>query len=1248
VSRAGGESAKYGDWYESVWTVDKLLDIVEKRYRAIKVEAMGDESIGVEFELLLFDGSKEFHSVKRQKQGESWTIYDLSKKDQATGRSILGDLLAKIEGRANSQVRFVSSTGANVLREMSENAASKTDSAHFERNLNAKPKADFGKYLLPLCNNDNSLAFEFLKRLEVILRTHKDLIRTVEQRIDGLFYRLDNSDLLAGDIRSSLAEFILGHLDVNVERDHVLDFLKANGIGLRDWKIDQTVNDSIAKLNQGFLRQIENDLINSTHIERDVASKVADVLTKDSSQGALLISPAGHGKSCVLTQCLKRFDSQQVRYLGLRFDAVSSCQTTKQLGKQFDLPASPAVVLAGIADNSRCVLVIDQLDAMSLVSGRNPQLWNTFQELCDEVSQYPQMRLLLACRKFDLENDHRLRKLGADKSGFDKFEVGLLSETEVRESLKAAGFDHAKIGQKQLEILRVPVHLHLYLQGDPGRDFHSLSDLYERYWTRKKHNLRERLGRACNWNQVLDALMMRMSEELSVVAPKIAAANWESDAKAMVSEHVLVEVPEQKAYRFFHESFFDYAYARRFCENGHELASFLKASEQHLFRRSQVRQVLSYRRENDFWKYLSDLREVLSDPGVRFHIKRMVVAGLKLLAAPRQEEWEVIQPYLLKSPLSGFANVALRDHVGWFDLFESLGVLKGWLASPDASLNDLAIWFVQTPELQKHRSSKVAGMIRPYLGTSDEWNARILRVLSWDCSHESPEMSNVFLECLRRGYFDNYESGVHGADFWTQFHSAQRNAPRFVIDVLAIWFERVAKRCDDGKSSLFFDKCSQNRSQSGALHVGKIAVEEPTYFLEKMLPLVRDIVSRTKIPANESFRCRAWPWLSNQDYSYKVSDAVLLGLRKALSLLGKSDPLAFREHAKSLATETNQVFAVLLMRSWAKNPIEFADDCARYLLSDKRLLDVGYSGWTTKGGDNEGTGECAITRVALQAISPHCSVAHLRKIESAILEFEDDFEKSYPQCRGFKQLVLLLSLDASRTSEVVKGRICELQQLHGGRATAIVKDDTSPLLSAVGSPISDSVAAQMTDEEWIAAMLRYDKDDRDLKGGIHELSHAVRELARKDRARFAALISKMPIEIHADYFSAILDGICSQWTRLNADEKTIDDAEVAEFSTEKFTEVIEKLHELPNKPCGSAICDCARKLASRELPASLLKIVSYYALHAPDPTADIWKASEHDPPYYGGDPHGHGINTTRGKAALAIAELLFANRDRFE
>ena len=253
--------------------------------------------------------------------------------------------------------------------------------------------------------------------------------------------------------------------------------------------------------------------------------------------------------------------------------------------------------MAGIADGEPCSLVIDQLDAVSVVSGRNANLWEVFKLLCDEVKSYPNINLVLACRDFDLSNDHRLRILDDDKSGFKKVLLANLTKADIDNSLEQAAGDKLLLNEKQYQILRVPFHLLLFLAGDPTKGFESIGELYQRYCERKRQNLYSRLGREAKWNEVLGALANRMSNDRKLFALKIVVDENRDDARAMASEHVLVDTGNK--YPFFHESSFDYAYASDFCRTGQSLAAFLVSTEQHLFRRSQVRQILAYRREHD-------------------------------------------------------------------------------------------------------------------------------------------------------------------------------------------------------------------------------------------------------------------------------------------------------------------------------------------------------------------------------------------------------------------------------------------------------------------------------------------------------------------------------------------------------------------------------------------------------------------------------------------------------------------------
>jgi hypothetical protein len=373
VPRPGGEADKIGNHFESVWTVEVVIDVFIGKFLAITVEHFGEESEGVEFHIETTDRRFQFHSVKRQKQDGDWSIADLCRKKAGTGRSILGDLFAKLHTRADSELRFVSATGANELRELSERAEAPIDVPQYEHALSAKLRSQFNERIAPLCNGDKDAALKALKSLEVILRGHKDLIRSVERRIDELFYRTDGSDLRPDDVRRAVAEYVLGKLCTTITTAQIRDFLLSSGLGFRDWKADPTALATVARINNRYLSLAETELINSVHIVRQESQQINDVIADQSLLGVLLVAPGGYGKSCVLAQCLSQLTVREIPTLCLRMDSFEPCNTTRQLGRQLDLPASPAVVLAGVADNAPSVLVIDQLDAMSLYLGATPR-----------------------------------------------------------------------------------------------------------------------------------------------------------------------------------------------------------------------------------------------------------------------------------------------------------------------------------------------------------------------------------------------------------------------------------------------------------------------------------------------------------------------------------------------------------------------------------------------------------------------------------------------------------------------------------------------------------------------------------------------------------------------------------------------------------------------------------------------------------------------------------------------------------
>ena len=183
--------------------------------------------------------------------------------------------------------------------------------------------------------------------------------------------------------------------------------------------------------------------------------------------------------------------------LVLRLDRLNESDHSAQMvGTRRGLPDSPAITLGEFAGDQPSVLCIDQLDALSIVSARQQSAWHAFNELLDEVESYPNMRILFACRSFDLEQDAQLRALASDTSRIERIPIGLLDDDTIQAAIATSGVEAAPLSGAQLRILSIPLHLYLYLEtSHSGRvDFASKGDLFDAFWNYKESRVESLTG----------------------------------------------------------------------------------------------------------------------------------------------------------------------------------------------------------------------------------------------------------------------------------------------------------------------------------------------------------------------------------------------------------------------------------------------------------------------------------------------------------------------------------------------------------------------------------------------------------------------------------------------------------------------------------------------------------------------------------------------------------------------------------
>jgi hypothetical protein len=1225
MSRAGGEADKLGNRYEGIWTVDALVSVLTGEAQAISVEPI-EPARGVEFVLRLNDGGQEFHSAKRQTTQMVWSLHQLASPNEH-GRSILGDLVGKVTADPLHRAAFVSSTTANDLEAIREAAELAGDPMNFEARLRQQGRllGAVETNLLPLLS-DFATVWNVLLRMRIVGFTEPEMIRRVDQRIRFSLYRPDGAPVDAEAVRLALGDAVHGWLGRDVLANDVRQHLAERGWRERDWQRDTTVREQVQRLNRAYTELVEAELIHGTTIPRKEADEAIALLSSSTGHVAI-IGAAGLGKSCTMAQIVHGLAARSIPHITLRLDVQTTVLTPDALGRALSLPTSPAVVLAGLSGGARSVLVIDQLDALSLVSGRNQHLWDVFEELLREAQRYPQMRVLLACREFDAENDHRLKRLLANETTCKRVVLAPLSLAQVEDAVRQTGVDPKKLTQHDLGLLQTPQNLSLFLQSGPEEhgQVGSVQALLNRYWDYKRRRVEGRIGRPTRWMEIVRTLANWLSDHQTLSAPADVLDEFAGEVEAMASEHVLAF--DDRTCRFFHESVFDYVFARTYVAQGGTAAKLLLSDEQHLFRRGQVRQILAYNRDRDFTSYLGDLQTLLTDVGIRAHIKKVVVDWLRNLPDPRPDEWRIVQATAALSPVSLWWRTVPHGSIGWFDLLFTDGTWSAWLRSEDEDVAQRAVWLIGQDSIMRQRSDKVAELVEPLLDGSTRGNDRLRTLLRFSEPHHSRRMFDLFLCGIRAGWLDDTTD-----HWWHHLHDFPDKAPQAAVELLKVFLERQFAKVPEGDP--FPRRARELHFPSD--YCPRLAESAADAFLTDILPLITAEIAKRPVgdTRDELWRFKAMGSLHDFD------ESLLEGLAQAAVNLARDQPERFRSVASGVLAPVSHSLAFILLQGWTGNPAVFADDCARYLSQNSSRLRIGYDITSGLGGH----GPDYLSRKALLAIASLCSAEAYVMLEAGILRFRNDYES--PQNSGFAQMLLLANLPTERTGTAAKARLDELQRKFPDVVATQLREPRPLRMEFVPSPIPPEAMAKMDMTNWISAMRTYYADRMDrrsgpLRGSMHELARGLKHQVQQHRDRFAKMTLELPDDINPEYFDAILHGLVRDEDD-DGQKKQI----FAPVEMDALTAAIRRVHALPGKPCARSIAHAIGGSAKAALPDELLAIISEYAMHDPSPESEDWlPRADGAPPMWGGDPQFSGMNTGRGAAAWAISNVLFANPD---
>ena len=265
------------------------------------------------------------------------------------------------------------------------------------------------------------------------------------------------------DVCDALRSIVEDSIHKTMGREFLISTLEGRGFPLRKLTKPDDAPLLITEATTRYLKAARRKLIQGTLIHRASTRELLTKIRENTARGAdcVLTGKAGGGKTGCVIECVEalRQGDTPVSVLAFRMDRLKPVASTKELGEQLGLEESPALVLATAAEavSGEAVLVIDQLDAVSTTSGRSTDFFDVVEDLLSEVRSLRgrvRFHVVVVCREFDWENDHRLRRSLPKDS--PNIEVADFSLDEVKSALTTSDFDPELFGAKQLELLRLP------------------------------------------------------------------------------------------------------------------------------------------------------------------------------------------------------------------------------------------------------------------------------------------------------------------------------------------------------------------------------------------------------------------------------------------------------------------------------------------------------------------------------------------------------------------------------------------------------------------------------------------------------------------------------------------------------------------------------------------------------------------------------------------------------------------------
>lgn len=385
--------------------------------------------------------------------------------------------------------------------------------------------------------------------------------------------------------------------------------------------------------------------------------------SEEKSNNVLFLSgSAGCGKTTILRDLYELLAKDGIPVLGLKSDALIA-NNLDDLTTKINLTHPIIKSIIEVSKNvGKTIVLIDQLDALSQYLSSNRDYVNTYIQLIESLKNRHNIRVIVSIREYDLNYDFSFH---AYKNNI-KIQVSELHDKDVESVLSKLKLAKGDLTGTLFSLLRNPNNLdvfcRIYNNKTKAHEIKTLQDLYVELWKQLIQNPK------IDKNKLKEFLYKIIEKQHAQQTITVSSANMVEDYPTefifLKSKGIVIE-EKDKSLRFFHQSFYDYLFAKKFIEEKGSLIKYIKTNKQSLESRSGLKMIISYLSISDRNEYIRITKYILQSNGIRFHIKSLVISLLSNVETPFNDEKQIALKLILQKKK-------------YYDIFIDSLISKGW------------------------------------------------------------------------------------------------------------------------------------------------------------------------------------------------------------------------------------------------------------------------------------------------------------------------------------------------------------------------------------------------------------------------------------------------------------------------------------------------------------------------------------------------------------------------------------------